>query len=67
MLRFRDIVYIGEANRSAFDEKFAPIINNLHECFLGMRLLHETIADHKASVLTKEMNHNVLSIESVDR
>jgi hypothetical protein len=51
VLRFRDMVYFGDEQRLAFDQKFASVIDNLRECFQAMRLLHKAIADHEASTI----------------
>ena len=45
IFQFRDFVDTG-TKRLAFDQKYAPILDNLYECYRAMILLHKTIAEH---------------------
>jgi hypothetical protein len=54
IMRIREFVYFGE-EREAFDRLHIAIIENLHECFNAMRLLHKTIAEHEAKVSSQEI------------
>lgn len=66
MLKFRNLVYLGN-DRLAFDEKYGPVIDNLHECYRAMLLLHKTIAEHEAKILSQEIqNPNIIVTENID-
>lgn len=66
MLKFRDLVYPGN-ERLAFDEKYGPVIDNVHECYRAMLLLHKTIAEHEAKLLSQEIqNPHFITTENID-
>ncbi len=66
MLKFRDLVYPGN-DRLAFDEKYGPVIDNLHECYRAMLLLHKTIAEHEAKLVSQEIqNPHFITTENID-
>jgi hypothetical protein len=52
--RIREFVYFAE-EREAFDRLHTAIIENLHECFNAMRLLHKIIAERQAKVGSQEI------------
>ena len=56
MLKFRDAVYTGD-ERLAFDEKYAPVLDNLYECYRAVISLRKTIEEHEAKVLSQEIFH----------
>src|ERR1700730_6661269 len=67
ILKFRDLVYPTESERLAFDEKYGPVLDNLHECYRAKLLLHKTLAEHEAKVLAQEIdNPPVITTENID-
>ena len=69
IFQFRDFVYTG-TKRLAFDQKYAPVLNNLYECYKAMILLHKTIAEHETKVSSQEIFHvqngNFMVTENID-
>jgi hypothetical protein len=69
IFQFRDFVDTG-TKRLAFDQKYAPILDNLYECYRAMILLHKTIAEHETKVSSQEIFHvqngNFMVTENID-
>jgi hypothetical protein len=54
VLAIRQTVFTG-FERDAFDEKYAPIFENLMECYNAMEPLHKTITEHEKKVNSQEI------------
>lgn len=69
VINVRDSVF-NEATRGNFDNKYAPILDNLLECYNAMRLLHRTLSEHETKAHSQQIftfqNRNLTVTESID-